>query len=106
MQTQRFAAERVGEWQLALGLSAEMPEGTVQHNTIAHSAATLMATGRASGSLRLASWLRCRRASCNHLQRRDHAGDKGGEWLLALGILAEMPDRAVQRNTITYNAKL
>ena len=46
------------------------------------------------------------RAEYHHLQRRDHASDKNGEWLLAPDILAVMPDRTIQQNTITYSATI
>ena len=46
----------------------------------------------AYGIWRLAACLRCRKAKYHHRQRRNRAGDKDGEWLLALSILAGMPD--------------
>ena len=73
-----------GEWKLALSHLADVTKNTMLQNTIACSAAFRLAKELANSSLHLASGLRCRRAEYHHLHRRYHAGDKEGEWLLAL----------------------
>ena len=46
------------DWEFALGLMAEMPDRTVQHNTITCSLAIMLVRRMGNDSLHVASWLR------------------------------------------------
>ena len=43
-------------------------------------------------------------AGHHHRQRSDQACERGEGWQLALGLSAEMTERTLQQNTITYSA--